>query len=143
MLIRDATLDDRDDILAIDRVARRQPERVEFIRRSLLSATCLVAEGDGQVIDYGVLEYTFFSQGFVSMLFVAERARRQRIGTALMEALAARCSTRKLFTSTNESNRPMQFLLGRLGYVPSGIIENLDVGDPELVYFLDRGRRVV
>ena len=37
----------------------------------------------------------------------------------------------------------MQFLLGRLGCIPSGIIENLDGGDPELMYFLDHGRRVV
>ncbi len=142
MLIREATPNDCDQILAIDRVARQQAERVEFIRRSLLSATCPLAGGDGQVVGYGVLEHTFFGQGFISMLFVAEEARRQRTGTALMEALAARCSTRKLFTSTNESNRPMQSLLGSLGYVPSGIIENLDAGDPELVYFLDLGRSV-
>jgi hypothetical protein len=29
----------------------------------------------------------------------------------------------------------MQSLLAKLGYVPSGIIYNLDEGDPELVYF--------
>ncbi len=45
------------------------------------------------------------------------------------------CQTDKLFTSTNQSNRPMQKLLEKLGYQPSGYIENLDEGDPELVYF--------
>jgi hypothetical protein len=45
-----------------------------------------------------------------------------------------RCKTAKLFTSTNQSNKPMQVLLNRLGYRPSGVIENLDEGDPELVY---------
>ena len=40
----------------------------------------------------------------------------------------------KLFTSTNRSNAPMQSLLAKLGYRPSGVIENLDEGDPELVY---------
>ena len=58
-----------------------------------------------------------------------------------MQVLAERCDTPKLFTSTNQSNQPMQQLLGALGYIPSGIIHNLDSGDPELVYMLDlRGR---
>jgi hypothetical protein len=35
-----------------------------------------------------------------------------------------------LFASTNESNVPMQALLDSLGYVQSGIINNLDPGDP-------------
>jgi len=35
----------------------------------------------------------------------------------------------------------MQQLLGLLGYVPSGVVENLDPGDPELFYFLDLSER--
>jgi GNAT superfamily N-acetyltransferase len=114
---------------------------VRFIDRILRSATCLVAERDRTVAAYGALEYTFYEQGFVSMLYVAQPHRRQGIGRALMQALAARCDTPKLFTSTNQSNQPMQRLLTGLGYVPSGVIHNLDPGDPELVYMLDlRGR---
>lgn len=45
------------------------------------------------------------------------------------------CQTTKLFTSTNLSNLPMQALLTKLGYRLSGVIHNLDDGDPELVYF--------
>ena len=56
-----------------------------------------------------------------------------------MESLAARCKTDKLFTSTNQSNEPMQQLLTRLGYKPSGVIYNVDPGDPELVYFRHAG----
>ncbi|MEO0538637.1 MAG: GNAT family N-acetyltransferase, partial [Cyanobacteria bacterium P01_A01_bin.123] len=46
------------------------------------------------------------------------------------------------FTSTNESNLLMQALMAKLRYIPSGIINNLDEGDPELVYFkrLDKSR---
>jgi ribosomal protein S18 acetylase RimI-like enzyme len=138
--LRDATPTDRDAIVAIDHLAH---ERVDFIERALQSRNCLVAERDGQVVAYGVLEYTFFEQGFVSMLYVAEAERRHGIGRSLMEALAARCKTRKLFTSTNESNGPMQALLKTMGYIPSGIIENLDPGDPEVVYFHDLGQRTV
>lgn len=139
MRIREATPSDRDAIIAFDHVARSDAGRVRFIDRVLRSATCLVAERGGGVVAYAALEYTFYQQGFVSMLYVAEAERRRGIGRALMQALASRCDTRKLFTSTNQSNQPMQQLLKALGYVPSGVIHNLDPGDPELVYVLDLG----
>ena len=41
----------------------------------------------------------------------------------------------KLFTSTNASNVSMQRLCESLGYVRSGVINNLDEDDPEIVYF--------
>jgi ribosomal protein S18 acetylase RimI-like enzyme len=143
MLIRDGRVSDQDAIRSIDDASERNSERVAFIERSLRSATCLVAADGAGVLGYAVLDYTFFGNGFISMLHVAETARRQGVGTALMKAAAARCRTRKLFTSTNKSNLPMQALLAALGYVPSGTVENLDSGDPELVYFLDLGNRAV
>jgi hypothetical protein len=39
-----------------------------------------------------------------------------------------------LFVSTNESNVPMQALLINLGFRPSGRVENIDPGDPELFF---------
>ena len=139
--IRDANYSDRDGILAIDEIARCEQERMDFIDRALDSATCLVADSNGTVIAYGVLEYSFFGNGFVSMVYVAKSARRRGVGRSLMRALANQCKTSKLFTSTNESNSAMRALLSTLGYVPSGVIENLDPDDPELVFFLDLNRR--
>lgn len=139
MQIRAATPADSDAIVDFDHVARLEPGRVEFIDRVVRSATCLVAERQGNVVAYAALEYTFFDNGFVPIVYVAEPERRQGIGRALMQALASRCKTRKLFTSTNQSNEPMQQLLKGLGYVPSGVIHNLDTEDPELVFFLDLG----
>lgn len=139
--IRDAKPSDRDAISAFDHGVRSEPGRISFLDRVLGTATCLVAECGGRVVAYGSLEYTFYDNGFVSMLYVAEPERRRGIGRRLMEALAARCRTPKLFTSTNESNKPMHALLQLLGYVPSGVIENLDPGDPEVVYFLDLRKR--
>ena len=75
------------------------------------------------------------------MVYVAKSERRRGVGRSLMRALANQCKTSKLFTSTNESNSAMRALLATLGYVPSGVIENLDPGDPELVFFLDLNRR--
>ena len=109
--IRDATRDDRDAIVGFDAVARSEPARVEFVERVLEASSCLVAEQGGRVVGYVVLDYTFYENGFVPMLYVAEEARRCGVGGALMRAVAARCKTEKLFTSTNQSNLPMQSLL--------------------------------
>ena len=50
-------------------------------------------------------------------------------------SVEARSSSGKLFTSTNRSNTPMRKLCDRLGFQPSGVVENLDNHDPELVYY--------
>lgn len=51
-----------------------------------------------------------------------------------MTHLEQHVSAEKIFTSTNASNRPMRQLLIQLGYQHSGTIENLDPGDPELIF---------
>ncbi len=45
-----------------------------------------------------------------------------------------RVTTRQLFTSTNQSNRPMQALLETRGYQKAGVIHHLDPDDPEIVF---------
>ena len=52
-----------------------------------------------------------------------------------MRHMESLCRTPKLFTSTNLSNLRMQSLLAKLDYELSGVIHNLDEGDPEIVYF--------
>jgi ribosomal protein S18 acetylase RimI-like enzyme len=69
------------------------------------------------------------------MVYIDSDHRRRGVGTALIRHMESQCRTAKLFTSTNESNLEMQSLLAKLGYQPSGVIHNLDEGDPELVYF--------
>ncbi|MEM7801834.1 MAG: GNAT family N-acetyltransferase [Chloroflexota bacterium] len=136
--LRPGTVDDREHIIDFDQIAQSDPQRVDFIQRVIDSELCLVAERDSLVIAYGVLEYTFFDNGFISMIYVASTARRLGVGRLLVNALVERCVTPKLFTSTNQSNVPMQRLLENLGFIQSGIIYNLDPGDPELIYFMDR-----
>ncbi|MEM0979241.1 MAG: GNAT family N-acetyltransferase, partial [Cyanobacteria bacterium P01_H01_bin.58] len=109
---------------------RRQDIR-EWVRRGC-AITALI---DERVVGYAVLEYTFFSYGFISMLIVQEAYRRKGIATALVKRLEETCNTAKLFTSTNESNAPMQAFMASMSYEPSGIVHNLDEGDPELFYF--------
>ena len=94
----------------------------------------VVVASDGQAAGYGVLDHSFYENGFVSRLYVAPAHRRQGAGQLLMRHLERLCQIPKLFTSTNLSNLPMQSLLAALGYTLSGVIHHLDEGDPELIY---------
>jgi len=131
--VRLAEESDIDSICSFDAIAQRDKRRRNFISRSVAAGNCFVAV-DERVIGYAVLEYTFYDNGFVSMLYVHPEHRRLGVGTRLMKHLESVCQTSKLFTSTNLSNIPMQSLLVRLGYELSGVIHNLDEDDPELVY---------
>ena len=135
MKIRKATESDIKAIIAIDHVAVHDENRNKHIREWVSGDSTIVAVVDDAVVGYAVLEYTFFSQGFISMLIVAETSRCKGVGTALVSHLEKICKTGKLFTSTNESNEPMQKLLQSMSYKPSGVVHNLDEGDPELFYF--------
>ena len=133
--IRKAVEGDADGIISFDHVAQREELRRSFILDSVRNGTAWVAVLADRVVGYAVLEYTFYGRGFISMLYIHPEHRGKGFGTALVQHFEGVCRTEKLFTSTNESNRPMQALLLKLGYVPSGVINNLDPGDPEIVYF--------
>lgn len=131
---------DVEALCSFDQVARREEGRREFIRRSVAAGHCHVAADGREVVGYGVLTYAFYQQGFVEMLYVHPGRRRRGAGAALLRHLESLCRTPKLFTSTNLSNLPMQSLLNRAGYALSGVIHNLDEGDPEVVYFKRLGQ---
>jgi GNAT superfamily N-acetyltransferase len=108
--------------------------RRDSIRRWCEQGVVLMARDSSGPLGYSVLEYTFFEQGFVTMLMVAPSARRRGVGARLLTAVETVCTTAKLFTSTNVSNHPMQQLLQRAGWHPVGLLHGLDEGDPELFY---------
>jgi ribosomal protein S18 acetylase RimI-like enzyme len=139
MKINRATESDIEAIMSVDHVAANDESRRRYICKWVSGGSTIVAVVDDAVVGYAVLEYTFFSQGFISMLIVAEASRRKGVGTALVSHLEKICKTGKLFTSTNESNEPMQALMQSMSYEPSGVVHNLDDGDPELFYFKKLG----
>ena len=132
--IRSAVTNDIEAVCSLDLIARQADERREFIRRAINAGTCHAAVSEQGVIGYGVLNYSFYHQGWIEMLYVAAGQRRRGAGAALLEHMERQCQTPKLFTSTNLSNLPMQALLANHGYVLSGVIHNLDEGDSEIVY---------
>jgi ribosomal protein S18 acetylase RimI-like enzyme len=134
IVVRGAHAGDVEAIEVADPRAAGDEERRRFIRHAVAEGSAFVAERGGGVVGYAVLEHTFFGHGFVSMLVVHPDHRRAGVGSALMRQAEGACRSARIFTSTNRSNRPMQALLEGLGYVRSGIVEDLDPGDPELIY---------
>jgi GNAT superfamily N-acetyltransferase len=109
-------------------------DRAGRFQRAASKGRLLVAEVDGELVGYAA-HGRFFGYDFLELLAVRPDKRRQGIATALIRAVEARSSSGKLFTSTNRSNTPMRNLCDRLGFQPSGVVENLDNDDPELIYY--------
>jgi GNAT superfamily N-acetyltransferase len=131
--VRLATEADIEEIRSFDAIAQQGDSRRAFIRRSIAAKECYAA-GDKQILGYAVLDYSFFENGFIALLYIHPDSRRQGVGTALVRHLESLCRTEKLFTSTNRSNLPMQSLMAKLGYRLCGEVRELEEGDPEMFY---------
>ena len=138
--IRPGKTADARALKALDTAVPRDPTRAEWIDRWLRQDTVLVAELDRRVVGYGVFNHGFFHQSQVDMLMLHPDYRGQRIGEQLLLALERKADTPKFFVTTNLTNHRMQRLLLRMGYSPCGYIDQLDPGDPELI-FLKRMRQ--
>jgi ribosomal protein S18 acetylase RimI-like enzyme len=132
--VRRAHPADAEALKTLDTVVPADPRRAESIDDWLQHDTVFVAEVEGKVVGYGVFNHAFFRRGNVDMLMVHPDYRGRRIGEQLLRALEGACDTPKLFCTTNASNQRMQRLLERLGFVACGFIDELDPGDPELVF---------
>ncbi|MHB8381338.1 MAG: GNAT family N-acetyltransferase [Candidatus Binataceae bacterium] len=132
-IIDRASSADFEDICELDKIVFSGPSRRALIGNALAQGRCAIARVDGHVRGV-VIAGEFFGHGFVEILIVHPDYRRRGIATSLIRSAEIDAPTEKLFTSTNESNVAMQKLCERLGFVRSGTIENLDDGDPELIY---------
>lgn len=133
--IRMATPSDLSHMLALDHLCRR-----DLISSAVERNEAYVAEHNATVCAFAILNYNFFANGFVELLLVNAAQRRRGIGLALLNYLRTECKTKKLFTSTNRSNEPMQKLLLKAGFSSCGEIDALDEGDPELFFVSNRNQ---
>jgi ribosomal protein S18 acetylase RimI-like enzyme len=127
--VRRARADDIAGVLAIDHIDGRADE----IRHAIQCGRCLIAEDGAGIVGFCV-DGRLFAFAFLELLVVAPSHSRRGVGTLLVKAWEESAATAKVFTSTNASNIPMQRLCEGLGYARTGLIENLDEGDPEFFY---------
>jgi GNAT superfamily N-acetyltransferase len=141
--VRLAGTRDRRFFLVIDPQAGLDLARREAVDAAIAARTCWIGERAGNPAGYGILSRKFFSRGFVELVYVKSDERRKGVATAILRAIEETIGEDRLFTSTSESNLPMRTLLGKCGYRPSGKIDNLDPGQPELVFvkFLPKSLR--
>ncbi|PWE41109.1 GNAT family N-acetyltransferase [Pseudomonas prosekii] len=135
--IRQAVLSDFRWLVRVDSLAENDDDRRTQIAIAISKGQCWVAcdAGDPAVpVGYGCLDKSFFGEWFVPLVIVSNAHRRCGIGRKIIAHLEHCSSATKIFTSTNMSNTPMRQLLAQLGYQSSGVVENLDPGDPELIF---------
>ena len=132
--IKDGSFTDASDLKKIDSLASSNPKRAQQIDDWLMHDVVRVLLVDERVTGYAVLDNYFFHYDHIEMLMIAEAQRGKRLGQMLIEDLEQLAETGKMFTSTNLSNTMMQRLLSRIGYRTCGYIDELDPGDPEIVY---------
>ena len=128
--IRRATSEDLPRMLDLDPVK----QRADDLERAVAGRNARVALVSGRIVGFSVAGI-FFGHDFLELLLVDPPYRRHGVGTALVLDWEYAARAPKLFTSTNESNESMQRLCEAMGFVRSGVIQNLDEGDPEIVYF--------
>lgn len=135
VVIRPADYPDIDAILSFDQMAQAGSSRIKQIEKWVDKHEAYVLEQDKRIVGFAALEYTFFSCGFLAMLYFDAAYRQRGLGGLFMQYLEDHCATQKLFTSTNQANSSMLKMLTKRGFVPSGIVNNLDGSDAELLYF--------
>lgn len=126
-----ARLNDLEDILIIDGDASRRA----YVQNAIQAKKCLVVKDSNTIVGFLIYHNHFFDCTFISLIIVSPAERRKGYASSLIDEIVKKSSTRKIFSSTNQSNKRMQEVFKINGFKESGIIENLDEGDPEIIYF--------
>ncbi|HLJ83137.1 MAG TPA: GNAT family N-acetyltransferase [Candidatus Eremiobacteraceae bacterium] len=132
--VRDGVAEDRPFMLALDGLVLGTPRSTAWYDEQLRAGHALVAERDGVLAGFAIHHRHFFQRDFLALLIVEPWCRRSGVATALLRAVEKRCAGADLFTSTNASNQTMRQALKRWGFRATGRIDNIDPGDPELVF---------
>lgn len=126
---------DVDDIVKIDKEVTGNDSRREYIKEAVEAEQCIVVKNEVSIVGFLIYDTHFFDCSFISLVMVSTPQRRKGYATALLEYFIKLSPTQKIFSSTNKSNKKMQEVFIANGFVQSGVIENLDEGDPEIIYF--------
>jgi ribosomal protein S18 acetylase RimI-like enzyme len=109
------------------------PKRRRFLR-GLDENEVVIIYGKDVIYAYAWIYEGFFGHTFLAYLAVQPQYRRNSLAGMLLETTQNRAVTDRVFSSTNASNAAMQAVFDRYGWRRCGQIDELDPGDPELVY---------
>ncbi|MEJ9231316.1 GNAT family N-acetyltransferase [Peribacillus butanolivorans] len=130
-----AQLIDLDDIVKIDKEVIGNISRCEYIKKSIEEGRCIIANDKNLIVGFLIFDTHFFDCSFISLIIIKPTERRKGYATSLIEYFINISPTKKIFSSTNTSNQRMQEVFKANGFIQSGYVENLDEGDPEIIYF--------
>ncbi|MBE7123344.1 GNAT family N-acetyltransferase [Bacillus cereus] len=132
--ITKASIDDLDSIVHIDVAVIEDDSRRNYIKHAIDEERCIIVKKDNSILGFLTYDTNFFGCTFLSLIIVSPTKRRQGHASSLISYMLSHSPTQKIFSSTNESNESMQKVFSANRFVRSGIIENLDEGDPEIIF---------
>ncbi|MBN8209994.1 GNAT family N-acetyltransferase [Bacillus sp. NTK071] len=130
-----ANITDLDNIVQIDSDVIGNTSRRVFIRNAIDMGRCIVVQEEKNIVGFLIYDTNFFDCSFISLVIVSPSKRRKGYASLLIEYMLNNAPTVKVFSSTNCTNVRMQKVFEANGFIQSGNIENLDEGDPEIIYF--------
>jgi ribosomal protein S18 acetylase RimI-like enzyme len=123
------------DIVEIDKEVIGSDNRTAYLKIAIKEKRCLVTKIDASIVGFLIYNTDFFDCSFIALVIVHPLERNKGYAKSMMEYFEKVSPTPKVFSSTNQSNENMQKLFDSIGYVKSGFVENLDAGDPEIIYY--------
>lgn len=132
--IKEARMEHLQVLCTIDQEVIGDASRTEEIHQAIEEKRCLLYQSTDNIAGFLLFTNDFFGYSFISLVIVKPSEGRKGVASALMKAYMQMAKTSKVFSSTNQSNKRMQQLFHNLGFVKSGVIDNLDEGDPEIIY---------
>ncbi|KIL43238.1 GNAT family N-acetyltransferase [Jeotgalibacillus campisalis] len=130
-----AKVEDLDRIAHIDKEVSGNTSRLSYFKTSIDLRNCIIAKCDKEIAGFLIYETNFFDCAFISLVVISPSYRRKGFASLLLDYMMSQSPTPKVFSSTNRSNLSMQKAFDSNGFIESGIVENLDEGDPEIIYF--------
>jgi ribosomal protein S18 acetylase RimI-like enzyme len=133
--VRRASPKDARSLREIDRSVIGNQTRFKFLESSVSNGNCLLAKLANVPAGFAIYDQgSFFDQTFIWLLVTSPQFRRRGVASSLILEIMHLCKTRKLFTSTNQSNKAMQGVMKKLRFKRCGKVSDLDPGDPEIFY---------
>ncbi|WP_225218684.1 GNAT family N-acetyltransferase [Fictibacillus norfolkensis] len=135
MEIHNAKKQDLYKIIELDKKMIGSDHRKEEINQAIKDEKCLIMFQEDEIAAFLIYHTHFFDCSFISLIMVDPAHQRKGLGSSLLTHMTKISPTNKLFSSTNESNESMKKTFIRNHFKKSGFVDNLDEGDPEIIYF--------